>query len=147
MEKRGKAEFRAIRERCGISQQAVADHFGVQVMTVKRWERSGDTMPPEKAWGWLDHMLLMHMSAVETALDAVDSMTEEQGRPPHHVDLLYYRSQAHYDKFGRDRGDYAIANARSREIAARLGARGIEARFEYPEDDEAGFQRLANTRG
>lgn len=53
---------------------------------------------------------------------------------------------AHYDRFGRDKGDYAIVNARSREIAAILEAQGIEARFRYPEDDEAGFQRLANTR-
>lgn len=32
------------------------------------------------------------------------------------------------------------------EIAAILEAQGIEARFAYPEDDETGFQRLANTR-
>lgn len=65
---------------------------------------------------------------------------------PSHVDLLYYRSQEHYDRYGRDKGDYAIVNARSREIAAILESQGIEARFRYPEDDEAGFQRLANTR-
>lgn len=62
------------------------------------------------------------------------------------VDLLYYRSQEHYDRYGRDKGDYAIVNARSREISAILESEGIEARFRYPEDDEAGFQRLANTR-
>lgn len=62
------------------------------------------------------------------------------------LDLLYYRSQEHYDRYGRDKGDYAIVNARSREIAAILESQGIEARFRYPEDDEAGFQRLANTR-
>ena len=39
-----------------------------------------------------------------------------------------------------------VCNARSREIAAILESQGIEARFRYPEDDEAGFQRLANTR-
>ena len=81
-----------------------------------------------------------------TAMDAVDGIEEVQGNPPDHVDLLYYRSQAHYDTYGRDEGDYAIVNARSREIAAILEAQGIEARFRYPEDDEAGFQRLANTR-
>lgn len=83
---------------------------------------------------------------VEAALDAVDGIEEVQGNPPDHVDLLYYRSQEHYDRYGRDKGDYAIVNARSREIAAILEAQGIEARFRYPEDDEAGFQRLANTR-
>lgn len=91
-------------------------------------------------------MLTQHVEAVEAALDAVDEMTETQGHAPNHVDLLYYRSQEHYDRYGRDKGDYAIANARSREIAAILETQGIEARFKYPEDDEAGFQRLANTR-
>jgi len=78
--------------------------------------------------------------------DAVDEMTETQGHAPSHVNLLYYRSQAHYDTYGRDEGDYAIANARSREIAAILESQGIEARFLYPEDDEIEFSRLANTR-
>lgn len=87
-----------------------------------------------------------HVEAVEAALDAVDGIEEVQGNPPDHVDLLYYRSQEHYDRYGRDKGDYAIVNARSREIAAILESQGIEARFRYPEDDEAGFQRLANTR-
>lgn len=94
--------------------------------------------------GW--NVIVLHIQAVEAALDAVDEMTETQGHAPNHVDLLYYRSQAHYDTYGRDEGDYAIVNARSREIAAILEAQGIEARFRYPEDDEAGFQRLANTR-
>lgn len=83
---------------------------------------------------------------VKAALEAVNGIEEVQGNPPDHVDLLYYRSQEHYDRYGRGKGDYAIVNARSREIAAILEAQGIEARFRYPEDDEAGFQRLANTR-
>ena len=141
-----KAQFREIRERCGISQKMLADRFSNAVMTVKRWEKPGEAEPPADVQAWLESMLTQHVEAVEAALDAVDEMTETQGHAPNHVDLLYYRSQAHYDRFGRDKGDYAIVNARSREIAAILEAQGIEARFRYPEDDEAGFQRLANTR-
>lgn len=102
--------------------------------------------PPADVQAWLESMLTQHVEAVEAALDAVDGIEEVQGNPPDHVDLLYYRSQEHYDRYGRDKGDYAIVNARSREIAAILETQGIEARFRYPEDDEAGFQRLANTR-
>lgn len=141
-----KAQFREIRERCGISQKMLADRFSNAVLTVKRWEKPGEAEPPADVQAWLESMLTQHVEAVEAALDAVDEMTETQGHAPNHVDLLYYRSQAHYDRFGRDKGDYAIVNARSREIAAILEAQGIEARFKYPEDDEAGFQRLANTR-
>lgn len=141
-----KAQFREIRERCGISQKMLADRFSNAVLTVKRWEKPGEAEPPADVQAWLESMLTQHVEAVEAALDAVDEMTETQGHAPNHVDLLYYRSQAHYDRFGRDKGDYAIVNARSREVAAILEAQGIEARFKYPEDDEAGFQRLANTR-
>lgn len=141
-----KAQFREIRERCGISQKMLADRFSNAVLTVKRWEKPSEAEPPADVQAWLESMLTQHVEAVEAALDAVDEMTETQGHAPNHVDLLYYRSQAHYDRFGRDKGDYAIVNARSREIAAILEAQGIEARFRYPEDDEAGFQRLANTR-
>lgn len=141
-----KAQFREIRERCGISQQMLARKAGVKVLSVKRWEKPGEAEPPADVQAWLEHMLTQHVEAVEAALDAVDEMTETQGHAPSHVDLLYYRSQEHYDRYGRDKGDYAIVNARSREIAAILEAHGIEARFKYPEDDETGFQRLANTR-
>lgn len=141
-----KAQFREARERCGISQKMLADRFSNAVLTVKRWEKPGEAEPPADVQAWLESMLTQHVEAVEAALDAVEEMTETQGHAPSHVDLLYYRSQAHYDTYGRDEGDYAIVNARSREIAAILEAQGIEARFKYPEDDETGFQRLANTR-
>lgn len=141
-----KAQFREIRERCGISQQMLASKAGVKVLSVKRWEKPGEAEPPADVQAWLESMLTQHVEAVEAALDAVDEMTKTQGHAPSHVDLLYYRSQEHYDRYGRDKGDYAIVNARSREIAAILEAQGIEARSKYPEDDEAGFQRLANTR-
>lgn len=141
-----KAQFRATRERCGISQQMMADHFGNKVLTVKRWEKPGEAEPPEDAQAYLLHMLDLHVQAVEAALDAVDEMEELNGNPPSHVDLMYYRSQAHYDRYGRDRGDFAVVNARAREIAALLETQGIEARFVFPEDNEAEFQQLANTR-
>lgn len=141
-----KAQFRATRERCGISQQMMADYFGNKVLTVKRWEKPGEAEPPEDAQAYLLHMLDLHVQAVEAALDAVDEMEEVNGNPPSHVDLLYYRSQAHYDRYGRDKGDFAVVNARTREISALLEMQGIEARFVFPEDDEATFQRLANTR-
>lgn len=141
-----KAQFRATRERCGISQQMMADYFGNKVLTVKRWEKPGEAEPPEDAQAYLLHMLDLHVQAVEAALDAVDEMEEVNGNPPSHVDLLYYRSQAHYDRYGRDKGDFAVVNARTREISALLEMQDIEARFVFPEDDEATFQRLANTR-
>ena len=124
----------------------LATQARVKVLTVKRWEKPGEADAPADVRAWLEHMLDLHVQAVAAALDAVDDMTGDQGKPPEHVDLMYYRSQAHYDRYGRDKGDFTIVNARSREIAAVLESGGIEARFHYPEDNEVLFQRLANTR-
>jgi len=139
---KSKADFRVARERCGISQKMLADHFGNAVMTVKRWEKPKEYDPPADAQEWLEHMLDLHVRAVGKALDAVDEEAESRG----YVDLLYYRSQAHYDRYGHERGDYRLVNARAREVAAVLESRGIEPRFHYPEDDVAGSLRMADTR-
>ena len=131
-----KAAFRAARERCGISQKMLADRFGNAVLTVKRWEKPGEAEAPADVQAWLGRMLDLHIQAVEAALDAVDGIEEVQGIPPDHVDLTYYRSQAHYDKFGRDEAVYSVVNARSREIGAILQAEGYTVRYVYPEDSD-----------
>lgn len=129
-----KAQFRETRERCGISQQMLASRAGVKVLSVKRWEKPGEAEPPADVQAWLESMLSQHVEAVEAALDAVDGIEEVQGNPPDHVDLTYYRSQAHYDEFGRDEAVYSVVNARSREIGAILQAEGYTVRYVYPED-------------
>ena len=129
-----KAQFREARERCGISQQMLASRAGVKVLSVKRWEKPGEAEPLADVQAWLESMLTQHVEAVEAALDAVDGIEEVQGNPPDHVDLTYYRSQAHYDEFGRDEAVYSVVNARSREIGAILQAEGYTVRYVYPED-------------
>lgn len=137
---KSKADFRVARERCGISQKMLADHFGNAVMTVKRWEKPDEAEPPEDVREWLAHMLDLRVRAVGKALDAVGGEAGSQG----HVDLLYYRSQAHYDRWGNGRGNYRLVNARAREVAAILESRGVEPRFRYPEGD--GARRIADAR-
>ena len=140
-----KAKFRETRERCGISQKMLADRFGNAIRTVKRWEKPGDAEPPSDIQEWLEGMLAAHVEAVKASLDAAESMLDELGEA-HHVNLLYYRSQAHYDQYGRDSGNFSVVNARTREVGAILEANGVEVRYLYPEDDEMVFQQLASTR-
>ena len=145
---KSKAEFKAIRERVGLSQEAIAKALGNTVMTVKRWENPRYQQPPEDAWGYLLVALDQHKRIVDDALRAVEKTIKGHGgRKPDHVDLLYYRTQQQYDLYGRDPGSYMIVNARTREIAVRLEQLGVEARFHYPEEDERLFTQLANTRG
>lgn len=146
MEERSKARFRATRERVGLSQKALADTLGNCVDMVKRWENPRYAPPPADAWALLDDMLERHIEAVETAVGVVRRQMRERGGKPGEVRLLYYRSQAQYDAYGRDPGDYAVVDARVRETAAVLGHMGIDVTFAYPEDDELMFQALANTR-
>lgn len=142
-----KAQFKAIRERVGLSQEDVANALGNAVRTVKRWEDPNYQQPPADAWGYLGEALKQHIEAVNTAVDTVKKVGEKMGNLPDHVDMLYYKTQRQYDLYGRDTGSYMIVNARTREIAVRLEQLGVEARFRYPEDDEQLFTQLANTRG
>lgn len=142
-----KAQFKAIRERVGLSQEAVANALGNAVRTVKRWEDPNYQQPPADAWAYLEQALQQHVEAVNKSVDMVKQIGEKMGNLPDHVDLLYYKTQHQYDLYGRDPGGYTIVNARSREIAVRLELLGVETRFHYPEEDEQLFTQLANTRG
>lgn len=142
-----KAQFKAIRERVGLSQEAVANALGNAVRTVKRWEDPNYQQPPADAWAYLEQALKQHVQAVNKSVDMVKQIGEKTGNLPDHVDLLYYKTQHQYDLYGRDPGSYMMVNARTREIAVRLEQLGVEARFHYPEEDEQLFTQLANTRG
>lgn len=127
-----KADFRAMRDECGLTQQDVADALGVRVLTVKRWERPGFPEPPDDAWGYLDgerdRMVRMAEFAVSKALE----LRDETG--VNSIALTYFRDQAQYDTAGRDDGPVGFANALSRLTASYLDAEGFEVEFSYPDD-------------
>lgn len=142
-----KARFRAIRDRVGLSQKALANLLGNTVDVVKKWENPRYPPPPQDACELLFDMLEQHEDAVDTALDIIERQIEaHDGNMPKEVSLLYYRSQAHYDLYGRDAADYSVVNARAREVGALLQAEGFDVAYVYPDDNETMFQALANTR-
>ena len=142
-----KAEFRATRERVGLTQKALAVMMGVDVRTVKRWEEPELPDPPKYAQDRLQEALEAHTAIVQAAIRRVDAIVEQQGRPPASMCLTYYRSQAQYDRYGRDRGDFNVINARSREIGALLRQRGITVSYAYPDGGDTGvFEALKGTR-
>lgn len=103
--------------------------------------------PPQDTCELLSDMLEQHEGAVDTALDIIEQQIEaHNGNMPKEVSLLYYRSQAHYDLYGRDAADYSVVNARAREVGALLQAEGFDVAYVYPDDNETLFQALANTR-
>ena len=127
-----KAEFRALREACGLTQQNVADAVGVRVTAVKRWERPGWPDPPKDVREYLegerDRMADMASFSVDKAIELRDGTGAER------VALSYFRDQEHYDATGRDPGSYGFANAAARLAAMHLEAEGVEVEFVYPEE-------------
>ena len=125
------ADFRARRERCGLTQQEMADAVGVRVLAVKKWERPDGPVAPADAWAFLE--------AVETARRAVVKQAEEaalQFAERGAVQLTYYRTQEQFDAFGRDEGPVGVANANARAVADRLEGMGFEIAWAYPDDPD-----------
>lgn len=69
MMERSKAEFRAMRETLGITQQSLAARVGVKPLSVKRWESPKyEQHAPERVWILLDDLMHEHEQAVAQAL-------------------------------------------------------------------------------
>lgn len=131
-----KAQFKALRERAGLTQQDVADALDVNVRSVKRWEHEAHPYDaPDEAWELLEQRLDTQRQMVEYLADVVEDAAEKAGRPPALVPITYYRDQRMYDTFGRDAGAYGIANANARATADMLERMGYEVEFRYPCED------------
>lgn len=130
------AEFRAMRETLGLTRQDVADHVGVSLRSVKRWEDPAEENPPsEDAWELLYDT---DDKRFETVLQALYAVRQSGAKA---VQLTYYRTQEQYDALGRDPGPYGVANANARAIAERLRDEGVEVEWAYPDEAENIYHR------
>ena len=127
-----KADFRAMREECGLTQQDVADALDVRALTVKRWERPGFPEPPDDAWAYLHSMRDRMVEMAEFAADKAVELRDETGAGA--IALTYFRDQRQYDASGRDEGPVGFANAVARATASRLLGEGFDVEFAYPDD-------------
>lgn len=129
---RNKPEFRAIREMVGMTQAALADELGVEVRSVKRWESpTAAQQPPQDAWDVLDAALERQREVVGFALDKVHDVMDETGGAPQAVVLPYWANADEYAVASTDAamgvaGDWRMANANERALAAILWSEGID---------------------
>lgn len=138
---RTKADFRAMREQAGYSQQALADALSVNVKTIKRWEHEADaSMPPTDAWELLKTALGVQKRMAVYAVSVARKQETALGVRPKAVQLTYYRDQAMYDLYGRDAGYFGVANANSRAAATALQAESYSVAFSYPCDDDSSIK-------
>ena len=131
---RSKAEFRAMRETLGITQQRLADDLGVKVLSVKRWESpSKPQNAPEDAWELLDELMAAQDVAVATALAQVSETADRMGKEPDEVVLPYWSNQQDYMEHhylaAESDASWTEINATSRRVAAVLRDYGIKVRW------------------
>ena len=120
---RSKAEFRAMRETLGITQQRMASDLGVKVLSIKRWESPRyPQQAPDEAWALLDDLMAVQDSAVASSLAIVHSTVGDTGRQPKEVSIPYWSSQSDYleHHYVEDDGDWTEVNATNRRVASLL---------------------------
>lgn len=136
-----KADFRAMREQTGYSQQALADALNVNVKTVKRWEHEADaSQPPVDAWDLLEAALGVQRRMAAYAVNVARKQEAALGAKPQAVQLTYFRDQAMFDRYGRDEGYFGVANANARAAAAALRAEGHGVSFSYPRENDSSIE-------
>ena len=131
---RSKADFKALRERVGLSQQDVASALDVNIKTVKNWENPKQEryLIPVDAWDYLEDAAELQRQQVSYACAVVAQQVESFGMEPVTVPITDYRDQKMYDEFGRDPGPFGQANANARAIGYELERRGIDVEYRYP---------------
>ena len=134
------ANFRALREICGVTQQQAADAMGVRVMTVKRWEK-GETPLPDDALAWMRECATEHTLGVRTELGEIMAKAE----PGEAICLTYYRTQEQAgleaELRGAEAGPYQFINAVYRSVGERLTDMGYLVSFKYPDEERVEVKR------
>lgn len=131
---RTKADFKALRETVGMSQQALADALHVDKRSIQRWEAHGNAWePPADAWYVLDAARERQRWTVANAVE----IAHEHGNAP--VSLTYWKNQCDYERAGHG-GDYQMANANARLIACMLETEGRAVSFGFGGLREAGAE-------
>lgn len=136
---RTKAEFRALREMVGLTQEEMAETMSVQPRAVRRWgsEKAPEYRPPADAWRLLDHYRRLQDEVILAATDKVVAIADEMGGYPEEIVLPYWSSQADYEAHhvADDGGSWRMANATARAVAACMIDRNIAVRWVRGEDN------------
>ena len=128
------ATMKALRETVGMSVSTLARLARVQERTVRRWE-TGAAPVPEDVAEIVERAKERQDVAVYTAMqvydDAIDELPDGSELS---VDLRYWTSQAEYLEHSTDAalglaGDWMMANATTRRVAAMLDSEGVAVRY------------------
>ena len=128
---RTKTLFHALRDMAGLDSETLARKLGLSgPQWIHRWERTGQQDPPLDAWQTVENTAKRHWELVNAILNRVQGQGLPEGTC---IDLIYYRSQAEYDRYGRDRGPYRQVNAVSLHAGLLLTQSGYEVAYVAPQ--------------
>ena len=135
-----KASFRAERERLGLTQQNISDALGVNIQTVKRWERLEEAEVPDDVWDYIDQMADKRDTMIDGMVDSLGRILAMTGELPEVVRLTYFRSQSDYDQHGRDEGYYGFVNSATRKAAELMQEKySVEVEYIYPQEKQLDY--------
>lgn len=120
------AEYRTLREACGLSQQAATDFHHVALRTIQHWESGRNAVPA----GAADEILRLDASLERAVLEALDLYADKRAEhgAPAEVALVRYRDADAYagsrpDREGLPFGSHGALIGRLRTAFARIGVR------------------------
>jgi transcriptional regulator with XRE-family HTH domain len=119
------AEYKTIREACGLSQQAAAEFHNVALRTVQHWEEGRHGVPP----GVAEEIRRLDATIERSVLEAIDLYEDLKAKhqAPDAVGLVRYRTAEIYRGSRADRegllfGCHAALIGRLRTALERIGA-------------------------
>lgn len=133
-----RAAFRALREGCGYTQTDIAEIFGLDRRSVRRWEAGEDGgwyEPPDDVFEWLvaeTERMLENARMYHDELVLVAAEQEYSGS----LALAYYRTQDELDAVQGDRCEHVgFVNATTRMVARMLEDEGYDVLICYKEQE------------
>lgn len=135
------AKLRAKRELCGLTLEELANECGCDWHDVRFLEEPwrGVAVSDDVAVAvgvCLDELQERLSRALDYVLDVYEEFAGFAQEGPQVIVMPYYRDQAEFDKYSRDKGCYSFANAVTRACLAAFDDLGVPTRLYYPAEDE-----------
>lgn len=139
-----KANIRRIRETMGLTQEDIAEMYGVQLRSARRWEdpKATSNNMPDAVWENLVQLYEKFWDEADWASQKLLEMGEANDSGE--IVVIYYRRQSDLDEVQGDRGRLVgYVNALTRQASFLCEFAGIDVTARYysaPEDDGEGVQ-------
>ena len=134
------AKLRAKRELCGLTLEELANECGCDWHDIRSleepWRGVGVSEDVAVAVAARLAELQERMGdMLDYAVDVYEEFADALGGTKA-ILMPYYRDQAEYDEYGRDKGCFSFANAVTRACLAAFDDLGAPTRLYYPAEDE-----------